>query len=226
MDLNLIDQLTLLALDDEKGTFIPDSTAYAYALAGAVVLELALEEKITILDNKIRVKVEGKVDDALLDAHFQKIRKSSKNRSVKYWIEQFGNVGHRIKEDTVRKLVEKKILEKKEGKILWIFTYSKYPVHNPAPENQLRKRLSDIIVGLHKPELKEYMLLNLVKSCQLEKEVFGRDHVKTFRTRMKSLSEGDHLASTVTESIREVIETISVLLVVMIATVVATTTGN
>ncbi len=30
MNLNLIDQLTLLALDDKKGNFIPDSISYSY----------------------------------------------------------------------------------------------------------------------------------------------------------------------------------------------------
>ena len=44
MGLNLIDQLTLLALDDEKGTLVADSTAFSYALGGAVIMELALQE--------------------------------------------------------------------------------------------------------------------------------------------------------------------------------------
>ena len=46
MHLNLIDQLTLLAIDDARGTFIPDSTSYSYALAGALILDLALKEKV------------------------------------------------------------------------------------------------------------------------------------------------------------------------------------
>jgi hypothetical protein len=41
MNLTLIDQLILLALDDHKGNLIPDSTTFSYALAGALILELA-----------------------------------------------------------------------------------------------------------------------------------------------------------------------------------------
>ena len=55
MNLTLIDQLTLLALDDHKGNFIPDSTTFSYALAGALILELILEEKISVSDDYIKV---------------------------------------------------------------------------------------------------------------------------------------------------------------------------
>jgi hypothetical protein len=51
MNLTLIDQLILLALDDHKGNLIPDSTTFSYALAGALILELALEEKLNFLVN-------------------------------------------------------------------------------------------------------------------------------------------------------------------------------
>ena len=145
-------------------------------------------------------------------------------RKLKYWVEQFGNKGDKIKKDTINKLLDSRILAEKEGKFLWVFKYSKYPAHNPTPENQLRKRLVDIVVHGHRPEMKEYMLLNLVDSCGLEKEVFGKEQAKTFKKKMKLISKYDHLAGEVNASIRQVNEEVTAMLVIIMASVITTTT--
>ena len=54
--LNLMEELLLLALDDEKGKIISSSScALPYGLRGALLLELFLAEKIDIVDKKIGV---------------------------------------------------------------------------------------------------------------------------------------------------------------------------
>jgi len=224
MELNLIDQLTLLALDDEKGTFLADSTSYSYAIAGAVIMELALEERIDLSGEKVVLKDRNKTGDKIIDTYFEIILQTEKEKKIKSWVERIGNKADKIKRDTIDKLINNRILEKKEDKILWIFSYNKYPTQNPRPENQLRSRLYDIIVNSHRPELKEIMLLNLIESCSLGKEVFGKEQAKTFKKKLKSINEYDHLAGEVNKSVKEICDTINAMLVIMIATTVATTT--
>ena len=224
MELNLIDQLTLLALDDEKGTFLADSTSYSYAIAGAVIMELALEERIDLSGEKVVLKDRNKTGDKIIDTYFEIILQTEKEKKIKSWVERIGNKADKIKRDTIDKLINNRILEKKEDKILWIFSYNKYPTQNPRPENQLRSRLYDIIVNSHRPELKEMMLLNLIESCSLGKEVFGKEQAKTFKKKLKSINEYDHLAGEVNKSVKEICDTINAMLVIMIATTVATTT--
>ena len=224
MELNLIDQLTLLALDDEKGTFLADSTSYSYAIAGAVIMELALEERIDLSGEKVVLKDRNKTGDKIIDTYFEIILQTEKEKKIKSWVERIGNKADKIKRDTIDKLINNRILEKKEDKILWIFSYNKYPTQNPRPENQLRSRLYDIIVNSHRPELKEIMLLNLIESCSLGKEVFGKEQAKTFKKKLKSINEYDHLAGDVNKSVKEICDTINAMLVIIIATTVATTT--
>lgn len=226
MNLNLIDQLTLLALDDEKGTFKANEITYPYAIAGAVIMELALAERIDLSGEKVIVKDKSKTGDKIIDTYFDGIIESAKERKAKSWVERIGNKADKIKRETIDKLIEKRILEKKENKILWIFSYNKYPAQNPRPENQLRQRLYDIIVNSHRPELKEIMLLNLIESCSLGKEVFGKEHVKTFKKRLKSINEYDYLGDAVSKSVKDICDTINAMLVIMIATVATTTTIN
>jgi Golgi phosphoprotein 3 len=220
MELNLIDQLTLLALDDEKGTFVADSTAYTYAITGAIIMELALEERIDLSGEKVVVKDQTKTGDKIIDTYFATIIESEKERKIKSWVDRFGNKANKIQRDTIDKLIKNRILEKREDKILWIFSYNKYLAHNPRPENKLRRRLYDIIVNSHRPELKEIMLLNLIESCSLGKEVFGKEQVKTFKNKLKSINEYDHLGDAVNKSVKEICDAINAMLVIMISTTV------
>ena len=222
MTLNLLDQLTLLALDDEKGVFIPDSTTFSYAIAGAVMLELALEEMLTFNSDRVSVKNTKDTGDIILDRFVEIIRRSEKIRTARHWIEKFGHKSDEIKKDTLAKLIKDGILEKREEKILWVFQVDKYPTFNPKPENQLRKRLHDIVINGQKPNLKEVMLLNLVESCNLEKEVFGKENARTFKKEIKKIKQDDHLAGVVQQSIREICDGIHAMLIIMIATAVTT----
>ena len=216
MELNLIDQLTLLALDDEKGTFVADSTAYSYAIAGAVIMELALEERIDLSGERVVVKDKSKTGDKIIDAYFDTIIESEKERKVKSWVDRIGNKANKIKLDTIDKLIENRILEKREDKILWVFSYNKYPAQNPRLENHLRNRLYDIIVNGHRPELKEIMLLNLIESCSLGKEVFGKEHTKTFKKKLKAINKDDHLGDSVSKSVKEICDAIAAMVVIII----------
>lgn len=222
MNLTLIDQLTLLALDDHKGNFIPDSTTFSYAIAGALILELILEEKINISEDFVKVTNRDKTGDQVLDDHIQMIYESKKQRKIKNWIDRFGQKSEKIKQATLDKLIDQRILEKKEEKILWIFNADKFPTQNPKPENQLRGRLYDIVVNLHKPDLKEVMILTLVESCRLEREVFGKENAKVFKKEIKRIKADSEVSGVVNKSIKEICDAINALLVIMIATAVTT----
>ena len=68
MKLSLINQLTLLSLDDENRSFIADSISYSYSLAGAISLELSLHNRIEVIHkNKVLVKDKINTGDSLLD---------------------------------------------------------------------------------------------------------------------------------------------------------------
>jgi Golgi phosphoprotein 3 len=222
MNLTLIDQLTLLALDDHKGDFIPDSTTFSYALAGALILELILEEKILVSDDYVKVIDKNPTGDLILDEYIKEISESSKQRKIKSWIDKFGQKSKKIKEATLKKLMDDGILVKKEEKLLWLFNIDKYPTNNPKPENQLRARLHNIVVNRHKPDLKEVMILNLVESCQLEVEVFGKENAKVFRKEIKKIKNDSEVTGVVNKSIKDICEAITAMLVIMIATAVTT----
>ncbi|PKQ63015.1 hypothetical protein BZG02_09585 [Labilibaculum filiforme] len=218
MNLNLVDQLCLLALDDEKGSFVADSFSFGYAMAGAIILELSLQEKIEIRDKNIEVKSHKNCNDMLLDHFMEEIRNSKKKRGLQAWVEIIGNKEAYIKEETLKKLIADGILSKKEEKILWVFSNDKYPTLNAKPENELRKRLNEILLNDRSLEMKESMLISLIDMCSLNTEVFGKERAKKYEKKIKTIVENAQLSSEVGNVVKEIHEALMVVIVMMLTT--------
>ena len=171
MKLNLIEEFLLIALDDDEGIFIADVNHLSYGIAGALLLELALEEKIELKDDKLVLV--GKADsvDPLINQSIQAFE-NEKVRKVGFWIDAFKTNGKEIKNFTLDELINKGILRREKGKILWVISYEKFPTENPIPENKVRTRIENIVLHDAKPTSRDLMLLSLIDVCKLTREAF------------------------------------------------------
>lgn len=206
MKLNLVDQLTLLALDDVKGSFIANSMSFGYGLAGAVILELSLQDKIEVCEKKLKVKSHKSCNNQLLDHFLDTIRKAKKEKEIQDWVEVIGGDESYIKQKTVDRLIDAGILSKKEEKILWVFTNDKYPTRNAKPENELRKHLSELLTNNCEVNLQEMMLISLIDMCELNEEVFGKQKAKKYKDKIKKIIASENLSSSLTQAVKEIHE--------------------
>jgi len=224
MKLNLMDELTLLALDDEKGSFLTDSISFAYGIAGAVILELTLRDKIEVVKDNVIVKNNKSIGDELLDTYLDLIYQSKKEKTLEDWIQHIGEEEDRIKNKTIDKLVTGGILIKKEEKFLWLFSNDKYPAVNSLPETRLRNRLCKIIENNLEPKLNEAMLISLIDSCSLNEEVFGKDKAKLYKKKIKAIIENTQNTKEINKTVKKVHEMIMTIIVILISTTLTTTT--
>jgi len=225
MKLSLIDQLTLLSLDDESGSFIADSIAYSYSLAGAVLLELSLHNRIEVIHkNKVLVKDKLNTGDSLLDEYLRLIIQSKKEKTVQDWIQIIGQKADKVKHQTIDKLIKENILTQKEEKILWVFTVHKYPAQNSEPEDTLKQRLNTIIENNEQPQLNEVMLLSLVDTCLLHKEIFGKEKAKEYQKKMKSIIKDVEISTIMNQTVKEVHVALQAALLILLSSTVITTT--
>ncbi|MHB0753708.1 GOLPH3/VPS74 family protein [Polaribacter sp. M15] len=223
-DLNLIDKYLLLALDDEKGKFNSGPFALTYGLSGAIFLELSLRECISIVDKKVVVNNAKRIDDAFLNTYLDILKNTNKERSLKYWIQKFGNKEREIRKDALDKLITKGILSKREQKFLWVFNNDKFPTVNAKPENTLRKRLYEIVELHKKPILEELMLVSLINTCNMDRIVYGKERYKKCKKNIKAIisdTENNMLSTT----IKEIHTQITAMIVVMMSASIAATTA-
>jgi len=229
MNLTLTDKLILLALDDEKGTFVNFTQGFGYALAGAILMELNLKDKIEIKEKKILVKRSEREEDMLLETYYSLMRESAKVRKIDYWIDKLGCRESAIIKLVTERLVQNGILTLEEKKFLWIFSLKKYPTKNPKPEFKVRKQLINIIERGQEADLEELMLISLVDACNLNKEVYGKKKAKAYKDKIKAVIEKSKSNAAINATIKEVHDAIMTAIVLMITTSVVTTsvvTGN
>ena len=223
MQLNLIEEFLLIALDDEKGQFVIDSTHLYYGFAGAILLEMALREKIDVSGERVKLIHDEYEVEMAINKVIDQI-KLAQPLKLKEWIQILAKQAKELKEDTLFGLQNKGILTKEEHKILWIIPNTKYPTTNITPENKVRQRLSDVMLRGAKSESRDIMLLSLINVSDLTKEAFrDKEEYKVVKKKIKEVTQDIKISQSINKSIREIQAAI---MVAMMSAIVVTTASN
>jgi len=224
IELNLLEKYLLIALDDEKGKFVNDSVHLHYGFAGAMLLELAIRDKIEVNGEQIRLKEDTTEKEVALNKALE-VLDVDDDMSAKECVRRLAKKASDFKNDTLDRLIFKGVLEKKEDKILWIIPNNKYPTQNVIPENKVRQRLNDIVLHGKTPEADDVMLLSLINVANLTKEAF-RDtkDTKAIKKRIEELTSDMKLSQVINSSIREI--QAAIMIAITTAVVVTTVTSN
>jgi Golgi phosphoprotein 3 len=160
----LAEDVLLLTLDDDKGTVPWTRPTYElkYGLGGALLMDLALLQRVNSSDNKIIVTDATSTGDEMLDDALETIRSSSKNHDAKHWVRKLGD-RKGLKEELARGLVARGILREEEHTFLWVFDDPRFPTSDPGPENAIRRRIRDVVLADAEPDPRTLLLLSLGK---------------------------------------------------------------
>ncbi len=221
MELNLIEEFLLIALDDDRGEFVTDSTRLHYGFAGAVMLELAIREKIAIVNDKVELTNSAFEKEVVINKAIDMIKESPRYQKVDYWVEKLAEDAKVLKDDTLKSLMRKGILGKEDHKILWIIPHTKYPTQDITPENKIRKRLHDVMLEGAESNPRDIMLLSLIDVSDLTREAFrDKDEYEIVQKKIKEVTQDIKISQAINRTIRDIQAT--VMLAVMTAVVVTT----
>jgi len=190
MELNLTYKLILIALDDENGKFITDTAHLHYGIAGSILLELALQKRIALKDEKADLISTEETTSPCLNHAIGLINESKKPRSIQHWINTIGLGAEQVKDTTIDHLTRENVLRKDAGKILWIIPTTKFPTEDPYLENQVREKLMGIVMDNDPAEVEDLMMLSLIEESDLMHEVFrSKEEYKKANKRIEDLKE-------------------------------------
>lgn len=202
--LNLAEELLLLGLNDEKGTVLmAASLGLPYGLAGALLIELAQAGLVRIEGKDLAAAPRGLARDAILDEVLAAIRSSAKTRRIDHWVGRFGRSGS-IKKKLLDRLVEKGVLLRQEGRLLWIFPTSRYPQMDPRPESKIRDDVRSALRGVVPPEERIAALIGLVHACDLVGVLFEKGERREAKKRAKEIGRDQPVGSAVARAVEAV----------------------
>lgn len=217
----LAEDLLLLALDDDRGTVSwQRSTELSYGLGGALLTDLALQERIDSVDKKIVISDPSPTGDRLLDAALATTRAPKKPRDAKHWVEKLGG-RNGLKEQLARRPVARGILREQEHTFLWVFHDPRFPTSDPGPETSIRDQIRDVAVAGAEPDTRTLLLFSLVSTCNLTDGLFTREERKQAKLRIKDLVEGEQFGKAVSGAVAEATAAAAVASGVAFTTVIA-----
>jgi hypothetical protein len=206
--LSLAEELLLLALDDEKGVIV-HKTPLKYAIVGAILMDLALANRIdTDVENLTVVDVQ-KTGDDILDEALQRIAASHETKTIGYWLVNLSRDSRELEERLLERLIEKGILKKEEHKILWVFHQRRYPVQEDSEEREVKSRIRSIVLSEELPDPRDVVLVSLIRSCYLIDEVFTPEELDRVQDRIEQIARMDLIGQTVSRIIEAIVQAVA-----------------
>jgi len=190
-ELHLFEEVILLALKDDKGTFY--AKTYLPAVAGAIMAELLLTGRIEVegkrkLVNLLDAKPFG---DPLLDEILDKIREAKRRASLQTWVQRIAATS-RLSRRALEGLCRKNILREDEQQILILFKHKVYPELDHSPEQQIIWKLHEAIFSLREDlDPRVVVLLALANAADLLVIPFERKELREQKKRIKRIVAGD-----------------------------------
>lgn len=224
--LKLYEEVLLWILTDKKGTVDWRAGEYLHVIAGAVIAELILENRIQLEDSKrkrLLLKESTPTGERLLDEVLEKTRTSKKPKSIESWVDRIANT-KKMKNRIADGLCQKGILKSEESRILSIFKTIRYPEVNPVPEQRLIQHLEQVITSeTNEVDARTTILLSLLFKSNLLAIHFDGKTVRPHKKRIKSIIEGEKIG----KATQEVIQGIeaALMVAVLVPVIVSSTTS-
>ena len=203
--LRFVEEILLLLLRDDDGKFVnvPQSSMDR-AIAGAVLMELAMENRIdTDLENLIVVDTTP-VGDDLLDSTLAMIAEGAEEqKDARHWVEQTARQAPAIREATLDRLVERGILEREDDRFLWVFRSRRYPMVDGQAEREVKLRIMGVLFSNEIPSPRDVVVICLAHACGIFGELLSKREQEQAAERIEQVRKLDLIGQAMTQSIQD-----------------------
>ena len=202
--LRFAEEILLLLLRDEDGKFVHISRlSLDRALAGAVLMDLAMENRIdTDLENLTLID-ESPVGDSLLDPTLTDIAKGTIN-TAHFWVEMTARHAEAIREEALSRLVSRGILERHENTFLWVFKSRHYPVIDGKAEREVKLRIMGVLFSDEIPDPRDIVLICLVDACGIFRHLLSKRELDQASARIAQVRKMDLIGQAMSKAIQEI----------------------
>ncbi len=205
--LNFAEEMLLLTLDDKKSAFRPlPEHVVRSVLAGSLLMELALANRIDTDLHALMVINPEPVGDPLIDDILERLKTDSSKLTVSQWLNEVAWQTKNLRERVLQQLVDKGVLKIEERKILWVYAQRRYPLLDNREIKEVRTRLRELIFSKGIPDPREAVLIGLVHACGIVDTLFDEYEMEQVMPRLEELSRLDLIGRAVNQSVRELFE--------------------
>ncbi len=184
--LRFAEEIMLLLLDDEGERFlrVPD-WSLRYALAGGVLMDLAMEDRIDTDLEKLTLVDPTPLGDDILDPVLADIAASTGTHDARYWVEQAAGRAYETREAAMERLIARGILEQREDRMLWMFRSRRYPPVDGIAEIEVKLRIMEVLFAEVVPTPRDVVIICLADACGIFNELLSSEDLREVQPRIE-----------------------------------------
>ena len=203
--LRFAEEIMLLLLENEGEKFlrVPD-LSLRYALAGGVLMDLAMEDRIdTDLEKLILVNATPLGDD-ILDPVLADIANAEETRDARYWVERAAGGAYKTREAAIERLIARGILERREDRFLWVLRSRRYPRVDGTAEVEVKLRILEVLFDEVIPAPRDVVIICLADACGLFTELLPGQKYRQALPRIELVRKMDLIGREVMAAISDI----------------------
>ena len=205
--MRLAEEFLLLLLNEETGYFaaVPE-WKMSCALAGAVLMDLALENRIDSDLESIVLIDSSPTGDELLDPVLNEIVSDTHSRGPQFWVERIARRAHAISDTAFDRLVEQGILDFDSG---GFWTLSKkvsrtgrYPLVDGTSRSEIKGRITRVLLTEELPDPRDIAIVGLLRSCGGVRTLLDEEEFELAEKRIELLSKMDLIGRSIGQAVQ------------------------
>ncbi len=171
--LRFVEEIVLLLLRDEGGSFVRvPSWSLRYALAGGVLMDLTMEDRIDTDLEKLILLDPDPTGDSLLDPTLADIAAGTQH-DTRFWLERAADRSEAIHAEALARLISRGILEERDDRMLWVLRSRRYPEVRGEERREVKLRLMEVLFSDEIPDPRDVMLICLADACEIFKQLLS-----------------------------------------------------
>jgi hypothetical protein len=206
--LRFVEEIVLLLLRDEDGRFVQmPSWSLDYAIAGGVLMDLAMENRIDTDLHTLMLLDATPVGNSLLDptlAGIARVSEAGEQKDARYWVEHTAQHAPEIREEALSRLVSLGILERQDDRFLWVFRSRRYPLIDGRAEREVKLRIMGVLFSDEIPDPRDVMIICLADACGIFNRLLSRQEYNGASDRIAQVSRLDLIGQAMSQAIYEI----------------------
>ena len=203
--LRFSEEVMLLLLNDSGGKFVDvPAPSLDCALAGAVLMDLAMENRIDTDPERLFVIDPAPLEDDLLDPTLARIVDSAETHDAAYWIRETTLQADQIHDRSLARLVERGILRQEDDRFMWVFHTRRYPVIDNRTVREVKLRLMGVLFSDEIPDARDILLISLSDVCGIFGSLLSTAELDSAAERIAQVRKLDLMGREVAKAVREI----------------------
>ena len=205
--LRFAEEILVLVLDEERGDLAPNLPARSLdlALAGAVLMDLALEDRIDTDLERLMLVDPTPFGDDILDPALAEIAKDGQSRDTAYWLGRIAGRGDRIRRTALARLIERGILRSEAHGLLSLVPSvsrsRRYPTVDGQSVEEARLRIMRVLFSDDVPDPRDIAMIALANACGVFRSILTSEERAQVRDRIDLLKNLDLIGRTMSLAI-------------------------